>query len=284
MGIQMSGDFIGFSLGGVHSSLLGVIRTSDGSRYNENLLPSIQDKTTLVPGRDGNYFFGSTFNQKPINIQIAFDGVTREQLTQMKQLYGNKTLQKLIFDEAPDRFYWVKSTGTPSIKYIPFDNDEKNEYIYKGEGTLSFVAYDPFAYSTEEFVKKIDFKYTKDKIAGSSTLYNEGDLETDWKIIIKPTKSWSSGNKLGMAFSLNRENFLEVRDLILENDREEIEINSKTEMAYGRTSGALYNKHLYGNFKKLMPGKNIFGYSCYSGKKTYHVTCLDSISYSFKYY
>lgn len=283
MGIQISGDFIGFSLGGVHSSLLGIIRISDGSRYNENLLPSIQDKTALVPGRDGNYFFGSTFNQKPINIQIAFDGITREQLTQIKQLYGSKMLQKLIFDETPDRFYWVKSTGTPSIKYIPFDNDEKNEYIYKGEGTLSFVAYDPFAYSTEEFKKTINFNYNSEKTNGSKNIYNEGDLETDWRLIIKPSQSWSSG-KLGASFWLNGIRFLEVNSLVLEDGREDIEINSKTETACGLRTGALYNKYLKGTFPKLQVGKNTFGYS-FVVKGTYYTkTCIDSLNYHFKYY
>ena len=50
-------DYIGFSFGTgkfdettgkeklIHSSELGIIRVSDGSRFSENLLPTIQDKT-----------------------------------------------------------------------------------------------------------------------------------------------------------------------------------------------------------------------------------------------
>jgi hypothetical protein len=34
-------DFIGFTFNGKHSSELGIVRTSDGSRFNENLLPTI---------------------------------------------------------------------------------------------------------------------------------------------------------------------------------------------------------------------------------------------------
>jgi hypothetical protein len=40
----LTNDFIGFSYNGIHSSDLGIIRTSDGSRFNENLLPVSQDK------------------------------------------------------------------------------------------------------------------------------------------------------------------------------------------------------------------------------------------------
>jgi hypothetical protein len=38
-------DYIGFTFNGVHSSDLGIMRVSDGSRYNDSLLPTIQDKT-----------------------------------------------------------------------------------------------------------------------------------------------------------------------------------------------------------------------------------------------
>jgi hypothetical protein len=38
---SIKGDFIGFTLGNVHSSELGLVRVSDGSRYNEDLLPPL---------------------------------------------------------------------------------------------------------------------------------------------------------------------------------------------------------------------------------------------------
>jgi hypothetical protein len=54
-------DFVGFTFNGIHSSELGILRTSEGSRFNENLLPTIQDKTVQVPGGDGTYYFGSYY-------------------------------------------------------------------------------------------------------------------------------------------------------------------------------------------------------------------------------
>ena len=47
--MALSGDFIGFTFNGVHSSDMGIIRTSDGSRFNENLLPTSTDKTVQIP-------------------------------------------------------------------------------------------------------------------------------------------------------------------------------------------------------------------------------------------
>jgi hypothetical protein len=37
---EWKGEFLGFTYGGIHSSTLGIVRTSDGSRFNENLLPT----------------------------------------------------------------------------------------------------------------------------------------------------------------------------------------------------------------------------------------------------
>lgn len=164
MGIALKGDFIGFWIDDIHSSELGIIRTSDGSRFNENLLPTIQDKTVQVPGGDGFYYFGSYYTQRPFNIPIAFDNMEESQFRRLKQILGSKKMVKLVFDEAPYKYYSVKSTGTPTLKYICFDVEVDNQggsvddvyaqtstaatkRVYKGEGTLSFVAYDPFGYA-----------------------------------------------------------------------------------------------------------------------------------------
>ena len=37
-------DFTGFYFNGHHSSTYGIIRTSDGNRYKEDLLPDFEDR------------------------------------------------------------------------------------------------------------------------------------------------------------------------------------------------------------------------------------------------
>jgi hypothetical protein len=39
------GDYTGFTYNNAHSSDLGLIRTSNGSRFSMDLLPQAQDKT-----------------------------------------------------------------------------------------------------------------------------------------------------------------------------------------------------------------------------------------------
>lgn len=144
-------DYVGFTFNGKHSSELGIVRTSEGSRFNENLLPTIQDKTIQVPGGDGMYHFGSYYTQRQFNISYAFDSLTEAQLNELKLWLGDKKIHTLIFDETPYKAYQAKVTGTASIKHIPFSEGATNR-IYKGEGTIQFTAYDPYSYSVNKYL------------------------------------------------------------------------------------------------------------------------------------
>ena len=138
------GDYMGFTYNNVHSSDLGIVRVSDGSRFNENLLPTMQDKTVPVPGGDGSYFFGSYYTQRQFNISFAFDDLTEERLARIRSHFGDKQIYDLIFDEAPYKVYSAKVTGTATLKYIPFAEGATGR-LYKGEGTIQFTCFYPFA-------------------------------------------------------------------------------------------------------------------------------------------
>lgn len=141
---DFKGDYKGFTYNNIHSSELGIVRTSDGSRFNQNLLPTVQDKTVQVPGGDGMYFFGSYYTQKQFTVPFAFDSLGEEQMAKIKQVFGDKQVHQLFFDETPYKIYNAKVTGTATIKYIPFAEGENNR-LYKGEGSIQFTCYEPFA-------------------------------------------------------------------------------------------------------------------------------------------
>lgn len=176
----LKGDFISFSFNGVHSSALGIIRTSDGSRFNENLLPTIQDKTVQVPGGDGTYFFGSYYTQRQFNVPIAFDSLTEEQVRGLYSHFGDKQIHELIFDERPYKVYMAKINGTPQIKTICFDGPEGR--IYKGEGTLNFICYYPFAKSRFNYLDEYTLESIPEWVDWPGTtiendLYNPGIID-----------------------------------------------------------------------------------------------------------
>ena len=147
---EFKGDFMGFTYGTdakgnpVHSSDLGIVRVSDGSRFNQNLLPTMQDKTVQVPGGDGTYYFGSYYTQRQFTVSFAFDSLTEQEIRQIKAHFGDKKIHDLIFDETPYKVWSAKVTGTATIKYIPFDEGSTHR-LYKGEGSIQFTCYLPFA-------------------------------------------------------------------------------------------------------------------------------------------
>lgn len=180
----MRGDFLGFSFDGIHCSSLGITHVSSSDRYDENLSPEINDKTIEIPGNDGEYYFGSNFGTHEFHIDIAFDNVTETQFRKIRTLFNTKKICELIFDERPYKVYYAKLQSPIELSYICFDEPYKTvgeprdgvrieerevdpetgavtpvweqvtpyEYdysrkqrIYKGEGTIEFICYYPFA-------------------------------------------------------------------------------------------------------------------------------------------
>lgn len=145
-------DFLAFSFDGKHSyDDFGLWRTSDGDRYNENLTPTITDKTAEAPGSDGMYYFNTNYKQKDFSINFAFERLTEDQLREMKKWLAGKKMGELWFEEAPYKVYMVKVTGQPSIKSLCFNDN--GERVYKGDGTVQFTAYWPYGHTPDKIVK-----------------------------------------------------------------------------------------------------------------------------------
>ena len=149
-------DFLAFSFDGKHSyDTFGIYRVSDGDRYNTELTPQMTDKTADIVG-DGTFFFGTTHKQRVFNINFAFDHMNDATLRAMKKWLNDKEIHDLWFDEEPYKVYSAKVTGTATMKYVVFEepnksDSKKTDRIYKGEGSIQFTAYWPYAH-TPDFV------------------------------------------------------------------------------------------------------------------------------------
>ena len=289
MGNSLSGDFIGFSLGDTHSTSLGIVRVSDGSRYNENLLPTLADKTTQVGGADETYYFGTDYTQKPIPISIAFDGMTEAQFRQLRALCASKKLQKLVYDEAPYKYYMVKSTGNPTINYVSFDEYDAEGNIagrvYKGEGSLTFTAYYPYARCEHKFLDDeyytqfetthqweaasglketkgtLDSWHNADNMGWKTPVYNPGDLEADYKLYFPYDEENEIFGLLNVSVNGTILGFGSTFARLDEKDAH-ICVDSHANLIYGvdtnfNQTGTLYNKFLTsGEFVKIPLGES----------------------------
>lgn len=283
------GDFLGFTFGGVHSSDLGITRVSGGDRYEEDLHPEIKDRTVEVPGMNGEYYFGSDYGTRTFNIEIAFDSLTESQFRELRRVFGTKLIQSLIFDERPYKQYMAKIESPIELSYVCFDEPgytwrqgigigrtqaerEDHDYkvynntkqrIYKGEGTISFICYFPFAKSV---FKTIPVEYEdSDWVISSGILksnerqnidtfinlggseygfrvYNPGDISTGFQMYIP-------FGVLNQEISLTYENYMGVdtaslylKPIVAKNQSETgVMIDTST----GLITGAIANNSNY---------------------------------------
>jgi hypothetical protein len=73
-----------------------------------------------------------------------------------RNLSSSKEPGDLIFDESPYKVYTAKITGTPVLKYVPFDGPD-GQRVYKGEGTVQFTCHWPYAHTPNKNTKIPNF-------------------------------------------------------------------------------------------------------------------------------
>ena len=145
-------DFEGFRFGNVHSEDLHLVVVSSSNRFDKNLLPAPTDYTSKVPGGDGSYYFGSTFENREISINVAFDSVSEMDFRRIQQLFATDKPDDLVFDEMPFKTFRAKLKSKPDFKVICFTDKTTGERVYKGEGTLNFICYYPYAFGFNKYV------------------------------------------------------------------------------------------------------------------------------------
>lgn len=219
-------DLTGFKFGDYHSSQFGLIRVSNGSRYNEYLLPTLKNTTTDVPGMEGTLYFGTQKTTRSFQVDMAFDSLTEEDIRDIREwLTGTHSL---VFDERPYIQYMCILNSAPQLKYLTFK--ENGERIYKGELSVNFVSYLPYGYSIdgkkfiddfldenfEEWSNASHLAYknfyegetlhTYDKFEGNNVyVYNGGDIEADYVLTCYFTEGVTakiSMNDISYEFSL----------------------------------------------------------------------------------
>lgn len=250
------GDFLGFTLGDIHSSSLNITRVSASDRYEDALLPTFKDTTVEMPGGDGMYYFDTSYNSRTFNIDFAYDNLHDEDLRSLSRILGFKGIQPLIFDEFPYKQYMVKCAAPPSLKYICFDS--YGTRIYKGEGSVSLIAYYPFGIGTVPTIANN---------VSNIFLSNEGDIDTNIQVIYL-IDAITSLSPLTLKLKDNTENdisFLNLKNIVKQNDNDiYILIDFKTHLIEGLDSqqqktGHLYNKFISsGDFFTLPVGQYYF--------------------------
>ena len=164
--LEYQGPFLGFTFCGVHSSDLSIVRINSSNRANLNLTPTFVDSTVDRVGNDGTFYLDSHSQSQIFDIDFAYDELTETEVRKLTDFFNSKKVGILVFDETPYKQYYAKVTTQPKMSYIAFDKvydrppkltSKEQLYgqyrythvdrVYKGEGTVSFTAFDPYAFS-----------------------------------------------------------------------------------------------------------------------------------------
>ena len=119
-----------------------------GTGKLKTCLPKLRILQVDIPGSDGVYFVTSQYQQRQFQVAFAYDGVSEANIKQIRDLFSDKEVHSLIFDEEPYKTYSVKVTSPVKLSFICFDNLEGTARVYKGEGNVTFTAFYPFAKAT----------------------------------------------------------------------------------------------------------------------------------------
>lgn len=220
-------DFIGFYLDGIHSSTYGILRVSDGDRYKEGLIPEFEDREIELSGGSGSIYVNTQYKKTPFDIEIAFDHLTEQQFRDMRKWLGGEKLHSFRFDERPYKTYWVKLESRPELEYVCFMEEsdsvfKQEERIYKGEGTLNFVAYDPFGYCIDNSIQIVE--NAADITEVGLITFEDGinwqvlDSYTPFEIIDNNVDEW--GIVSGLKTSSQLKNYNKFFTLISQETRE----------------------------------------------------------------
>ena len=138
--------YLGFTFAGRHSSEFGLLVVSDGSRYHQNLSSQFSDTSISVPGKNGNYYFGTQLGNKEFEINCVFDDITSHTLHKIQHWLYPNVIGWLIFDEQPYKRYLVKLSSVPVFNFLPFDEFKSvpnyvfQKEVLKGEVNFSFYS------------------------------------------------------------------------------------------------------------------------------------------------
>lgn len=303
----MRGDFIGFSFNGVHSEELGLLRVTNGDRYNMSLSPSFNDITKADENNGNNFYFGTVITDRKIQLQLAYANISEKQIRQIKKVFSPLQSGDLIFDETPYKRIRCKVSNDTQLQFLCFDevsSTGENIRVYRGEITLDFISFEGFYRSLpnkkyiEDFPKYL-YPNVNEWIEGSGLknkgnldyyltsakkfiLYNGGDYETDYVLTIP----FSDGEIPSLTIQIGSE-AIKLKKIIQKNNDIAIQISSKTNLIEGiNNNGEVtvsYNEYKIGGYFFKIPASEENIEMIFTGEYSPSLEKIPTIKYDYLY-
>ena len=160
-------SFISFTYGGKHIEDFNLIAVTNGDRMEREGYAEFEDLISTYDTINGQFYWGTYFHQNTLDLTLATDGITQNQLDDFKRWFRAGSIRELILAEHPNRAILARIAQPPHLRVLPFEqnvtvpfyNEVSGDRIYttsttlyKGEIDISFVMDDPFWYSVKNIL------------------------------------------------------------------------------------------------------------------------------------
>lgn len=145
-------------------------------KVTKRVLPKRTNFTKDIPSKHGLTYFGYKYESKEITLECLINADDNQELSEIMEyiayILDVKNPSKLIISDNPNKYYLAVINDTDIIEQIR----------YNGKFNLTFICYNPIAYSVED-----DFFESNSELI--TTVSNTGTAETYPKVSIEFSKN-----------------------------------------------------------------------------------------------
>ena len=149
----MSKSFISFTFGGKAIEDFGLIVVNSSDRMERPAYASFSDLTSTYDTLDGQLYWGSKFEPNQLELVLATDEMTEQQVDNFREWFAPGNERELILSEHPNRAIFARVASAPVLSFIPFEKQttlkmngqdyNTSTTLYRGEVSLSFIMDEP---------------------------------------------------------------------------------------------------------------------------------------------
>lgn len=174
----MGRSFISFTFGGKAIEDFGLIVVNSGDRMERAAYAPFADLTSTYDTLNGQLYWGTHFEAKQLELDLATDGVTERQLDDFREWFSPGKERELILSEHPNRAILARIAEPPNFSLLPFEEKitflgkETSTTMYRGEVHINFIMDEPFWYGKLNYMPTYVDKITLEEIKSPSEIGN----------------------------------------------------------------------------------------------------------------
>lgn len=179
----MSKSFISFTFGGKAIEDFGLIVVNSSDRMERPAYASFSDLTSTYDTLDGQLYWGSKFEPNQLELVLATDEMTEQQVDNFREWFAPGNERELILSEHPNRAIFARVASAPVLSFIPFEKQttlkingqdyNTSTTLYRGEVSLSFVMDEPHWHGILSYMPTFIDKKTLELLESNSNNENK---------------------------------------------------------------------------------------------------------------